>query len=209
MKKELTTFLLSISITALALSFVYLAVVIDRLNDQAPAMISEVKSLRTSIPSILEEAQQLREDIPIYIEDIVALVANSRETGKQAGEGAVTGVVTGVVKAPFSLVSVLASSLGGSVKLSAKEREVIAVAMSNLLATNQPGVRYPFAHPTSGMKGMLELMAVTPEKELSNYEVRISIMRNNATLLEKDLVIERDSSGEMKLVKSRNSKTTP
>ena len=209
MTRQLTTLLLSASIVVLAGSFIYLAITLNHLSQQAPGLISELKTLNASVPPVVKEAKQFREEIPEYIEQFNTLMANSRESGKQAGEGAVTGIVTGVFKAPFSLISALAGSFGGSVKFSAEEREVMAVAMSNLLATNQPGVNYPFAYPASGMTGVLELTTVNSLEDKNLYEVRIQILRNNVPLIEKDFILEQDSRGELKLVKRTNSTPKP
>lgn len=185
MKTQKHIYILAPSIALLAATIGYLAFV-----------------LQSSIPLIVDEIRTTRQDIPRYLARIEVLVADMEDAGEKAAEGAVVGAVKGTIKAPFSLIASLGDFIKGSAKLSQSEQEVIAAAMENALRSGHVGSVYPFEHPSTELRGEIELLSVDLSKKSPTYSVKIEVERKGKNLFGRKLVLAVAGDGQLKLIKS-------
>lgn len=207
---------LAVSIALLAGSFVYVALILSRLNDHAsplieqltllcravPVMTDEVVKLQAAVPPVVEQVERIRTELPAHLDRVEYLISTAERAGERAGRGAVKGVVKGTVTAPLSLLSVFGGWLNGSVDLSDVEQDSMAKAVESLLRSDQPGQAVSFACEGTGLEGKATLLGVYVAKNSRQYRVQIEAHRKRKEILSRILLIERSPGGTMKLVKT-------
>jgi surface antigen len=166
-------------------------------NQTIPVLIAESTALREkTIPAVLMEVKTTREELPALLAQADQV---ARSAGKNASEGAVSGIFSGIISAPMNLVNGLTESIFQGKALSEEERNIIAIASSNVLSKDYSQASELWSSSNMASSGNVTITAMSVNGDQRCRSLTLSGNKNKKPLVTSVFNVCLDSAGKWNL----------